>query len=1008
MKNNRQNTSKEYESEEGQKMKVSEELDDQIINSNYSPNMKIVYSLIALIIVILIGLGIFIYFQIIQNQEVDNTIIKKRMEARPIQPESNMQPGQIIQLNKPLEQNMNDPEDNNEMGYKYYEMKHNKPDTLDLKYYKKYLPKKDENETFMDLNDIFNSKYLYIKNNKISYDYIYLIRQKDFKNDPERKASFKDKEFYYYKGTEANDTINLKDFYELCDNENLTQAIDKNYFINPLISVIISVYNVNQNLLRTIKSIQHQTFKNLEIIVVHDKKYNYTESCRKVIEQDFRIRIFQQNKFYCLWRMRMDGFLYSRGKYILHLDAGHILADNYVLEDIYNLADKYDLDTVRFSFSRTVYNDNFIQNKTFSGMKVYPFKMTQIKYGRPDYDVHQFGYGTIWNRLVRADMFSKGLDLVDGKILNTRKNLWEDMWWNDLIDRVSFSNLIVNRLGYIFLYNRNISFEPLISSPKKKDKTIREFIYFWYFDLILLPKKDDKKSIINTLLRYNTKNNTFCRLPMKLSFLQKKSKLLDSMIKKLMSDSYVSFNDRMLLKELLKKIKKTLKKKEEKEKKRLKKLKLKKKKLKLKKKKLKMKKKKELKKLRNVLKELLYFRNLTGQFLIQYEGFNTSYSNFNETKNITYIKDLIYDLINNTNLTYFTNITNAIDLNETKHLYKFLNKNMNKDNNLTNGQLNQTQDVNNQLNDLINQGFNNQNNPINMNPDNQLNKSELNQINQTNTNLNQALNNNQNNNGNNQININNNPLENNQQDPLNKNINNMQRNEGENQNNNGENNNIINQNMNNNDNMNQNQQENNNNPNNNINQQNPDNNQINNMNPNQPMNNQVNEGGNNINNQNGEIKQNRDINENNNNGNNNENQGNNGENRDPANNINNNDDNGGQNQINNSPNNNVNDINQNLNNDNNLNRNEINPNLNNEQNNNINNINPNLNNENNNNVNDINPNLNNEQNINKNDNINNENINKNNENNNFNNIENNNDKKDDNNNNKNNINEINN
>ena len=133
MKNNRQNKIKEYESEEGQKMKVSEELDDQIINSNYSPNMKIVYSLIALIIVILIGLGIFIYFQII-HQEVDNTIIKKRMEARPIQPESNMQPGQIIQLNKPLEQNMNDPEDNNEMGYKYYEMKHNKISLMNICY----------------------------------------------------------------------------------------------------------------------------------------------------------------------------------------------------------------------------------------------------------------------------------------------------------------------------------------------------------------------------------------------------------------------------------------------------------------------------------------------------------------------------------------------------------------------------------------------------------------------------------------------------------------------------------------------------------------------------------------------------------------------------------------------------------------------------------------------------------------------------------------------------------
>ena len=54
MKKNGQNTIKEYESEEGQKMKVSEELDDQIINSNYSPNMKIVYSLIALIITIIV------------------------------------------------------------------------------------------------------------------------------------------------------------------------------------------------------------------------------------------------------------------------------------------------------------------------------------------------------------------------------------------------------------------------------------------------------------------------------------------------------------------------------------------------------------------------------------------------------------------------------------------------------------------------------------------------------------------------------------------------------------------------------------------------------------------------------------------------------------------------------------------------------------------------------------------------------------------------------------------
>ena len=189
----------------------------------------------------------------------------------------------------------------------------------------------------------------------------------------------------------------------------------------------------------------------------------------------------------------MDGFLYSKGKYILHVDAGHILSDNLVLEDIYNICDKYDLDSVRFSFSKTDDNKKFKENKTFGNMKVYPFRHTKITYGKPKYNIKEYGYGTIWNRLVRADIFSKCLDLVDSKILNIKKDLWEDWWWNALIDRVSFSNVIANRLGYIYLYNKKTSFEPLVKNSKQKDKTIKEFIYFLYFDLVLSPEKMIKK-----------------------------------------------------------------------------------------------------------------------------------------------------------------------------------------------------------------------------------------------------------------------------------------------------------------------------------------------------------------------------------------------------------------------------------------------------------------------------------------------------------------------------------
>ena len=232
------------------------------------------------------------------------------------------------------------------------------------------------------------------------------------------------------------------------------------------------------------------------------------------------------------------------------MDAGDIIADNYVLEDIYNLISKYNLDTVRFTFSKTRYNYYFNTNKQFNPMKIYPAKFTKIIYGRPGYDVHEFGYGTIWNRIFRANIFVKGVDLIDKHILNIYKNMWEDMWWNDLMDRVSYSNLVVNRLGYLYLYDRNSAAEPKIRDNIEKDQTIREFIYFWLFDYVLLPRTDNKKKIIETLRQYIKRDNTFCRLPMSLTFLLSNCPSYDRLLILLYNDPYVSNDDKKFIQEL--------------------------------------------------------------------------------------------------------------------------------------------------------------------------------------------------------------------------------------------------------------------------------------------------------------------------------------------------------------------------------------------------------------------------------------------------------------------------
>ena len=351
---------------------------------------------------------------------------------------------------------------------------------------------------------------------------------------------------------ELDSTI-LKDFYTLCNQKrlNIVKRNKKEHFDKPVISIIIPYFNSRLNLIKTLRSVQLQTLKNIEIIIVDDNIIRVNKDYKNLLDSDYRFRLFSQPRNLGLWRKRIDGFLYSRGKYILHINPGDILADSYVLDDLYHLVTKYSLDTVRFTFSKTKYNRNtFNQNIQFNDKKIYPSRFTRITYGRPYYDVHVFGYGTIWNRLVRASVMRKGLDLLNKNLLNVHKDLWEDMWWNDLIDRVSYSNLVVNRLGYMFLYDKKNIFEPRIGNKFLRNKTIKEFILFWYWDYYLLPRNDNKKSIVNTLRKYARPENKFCQLPMSLTFLTDKFRPYENLLKKLIEDPFVDAEDKLFASQL--------------------------------------------------------------------------------------------------------------------------------------------------------------------------------------------------------------------------------------------------------------------------------------------------------------------------------------------------------------------------------------------------------------------------------------------------------------------------
>ena len=408
----------------------------------------------------------------------------------------------------------------------------------------------DDKKGYPKLKEVLNSRVLYVYDRNITSRYIRQVRQIEGQDE-----SLYEQELF--KDLKPNDTfseeregfIKTDKFIELCREEKLIDEKKFNATETPTISIIIPSHNQKSKLMRSIRSIQNQSLKNIEIIIVDDLSTDDSKDVYKyLLESDPRIRVFYHLDNMGLFRSRLNGFLYSRGKYVLHFNAGDLLADNYVLEDLNNLVIKYSLDSVRFKFKTYKKSEDggTYRIKTIH----YSKKERIIKYGPVKENVHVYGFGTIWNRLVRSNVFTKGLDVLDWFVLNAYKNLWEDTWWNRLSNPVSLSYLINDRIGYIHFSSKEEN-ALKISTKEERDKTIREFIYFWLFDYQLLPLDNDKKVIIKKLRMYNMKNGTYFGTPLNLNYLTSNFTGYERLLKILIKDPCVKDIERPFLNDLL-------------------------------------------------------------------------------------------------------------------------------------------------------------------------------------------------------------------------------------------------------------------------------------------------------------------------------------------------------------------------------------------------------------------------------------------------------------------------
>lgn len=136
--------------------------------------------------------------------------------------------------------------------------------------------------------------------------------------------------------------------------------------MQPLISVIVPVYNVEEYLPKCLDSIINQTYKNIEIIIVNDGSTDKSGIiCDEYANKDIRIKVIHKENG-GLSDARNRGIDIANGDYI-----GFVDSDDYIAEDmyeyLYDFAVENDLDVAMCS-SCDVYKDKIIRPKNFKSI----------------------------------------------------------------------------------------------------------------------------------------------------------------------------------------------------------------------------------------------------------------------------------------------------------------------------------------------------------------------------------------------------------------------------------------------------------------------------------------------------------------------------------------------------------------------------------------------------------------------------------------------------------------
>ena len=131
-------------------------------------------------------------------------------------------------------------------------------------------------------------------------------------------------------------------------------------------SIILPIYNVEKYLKECVSSIQAQTFKDFEIILVDDgSKDSSPAICDELAQKDSRIKVIHKTNGGQSTARNM-GLKKAEGEYIIYLDSDDFITSDTFFEDIYNKVQETQSDIVLYKYSKYFDDTKTLDKCTFT------------------------------------------------------------------------------------------------------------------------------------------------------------------------------------------------------------------------------------------------------------------------------------------------------------------------------------------------------------------------------------------------------------------------------------------------------------------------------------------------------------------------------------------------------------------------------------------------------------------------------------------------------------------